>query len=332
MDIAFHKINGLASCNADGNVRLWSLNTFKWKKDLKWHAYKLFMLNEERMLVAVGDKGKNKEITFGLRTYDFNLKDSTGMIVTSGQIQAFAKFNDNHLVWSESVPTARSSEYFIQYCDVELLIQNQKFLNWFIKPTVRVATSWLMKCLQPLPGGFLAGCGDMHKINIYASDGQHVKMLEGHTESISGLRVTSKGNLMSSGVDHSFRIWDFESGECLKKIDLTEGFYEAMVPMPGFQFACKLYEGSAIRIYDSDLEVLCEIGAERIHKSTKRSEILIHLEEDRFASACGSTVRIFDFQKRPKNEKPPHLEWLTHFDVSTGHKNVLNRLKSNLKK
>jgi WD40 repeat protein len=172
-----------------------------------------------------------------------------------------------------------------------------------------------MKCLQPLPRGFLAGCGDSHKINIYEPDSGHFKMLTGHTADVAGLRLTPSGDLMSSGYDRSFLIWDFVSGECLKKIDLTAGNYEAMIALPGNRFACKLYEGTAIRFYGSNMEVLCSIDAKEIHKSTKKSEIFIHLENDRFASACGSTVRIFDFQKKVKTEKPSHVEWLVNYDI-----------------
>jgi hypothetical protein len=74
---------------------------------------------------------------FRVETFDLNMYKSDS-IQTSGSVQTFAQFEKRALVWSETVPKAKDSEYFIQYCQVNTKKVNDKDVYCFLEPKTRI--------------------------------------------------------------------------------------------------------------------------------------------------------------------------------------------------
>jgi len=65
----------------------------------------------------------------------------------------------------------------------------------------------------------VAYAGEEHVITIYdAKDGQLLKTLSGHTESIYGLKWTTDGKIVSGATDNTVKIWDANKGTELKTL------------------------------------------------------------------------------------------------------------------
>ena len=81
-------------------------------------------------------------------------------------------------------------------------------------------------------------------------NGQCLKILQGHTDSIQGLAVTSDGRITISGsADETLKVWNLESGECIKTCKHTRGVDRVLVTSSGNRALS--YDGKAdVQIWD----------------------------------------------------------------------------------
>jgi WD40 repeat protein len=97
-----------------------------------------------------------------------------------------------------------------------------------------------------LPGGKLASCGRNQMVHIW-DPARHVytHVLKGHTREVDKLAVLSDGLLVSGAYDHTFRVWDPNTGLCVMTRDYhRKRDTKSMTALPNCQFAIVYYNGT----------------------------------------------------------------------------------------
>ncbi|KAJ6231330.1 serine/threonine-protein kinase tnni3k-related [Anaeramoeba flamelloides] len=204
--------NSLVTGIMGGNViRFWDLSTgARQKCELKGHTNSVrFLLELENGLLASGSDDKNIII--------WNLTSCRPIHTLRGHnggIRSLKVVGNNDLV----------------SCSTDQTIMVWDMTTWRLKETLRYQYTGV-NALCLIGGLLVSGCFKEIKILDFANDKSttnHKKLL-GHESNVTALIEWKSGKLVCFKEDHTFKIWDLNSDECLQTLGYNGISYKSLL-------------------------------------------------------------------------------------------------------
>ena len=114
-------------------------------------------------------------------------------------------------------------------------------------------------------------------------------MLTGHEGTLSGLCSLKKGLFASSSDDKTIRIWDVETGECLRKLDRHSSTVHSLRASGDFLASAAVDEVRVWRKDSSECVVALVVDAD------KHLNAICWLGSYTLAMTVDSTIKLLDF-------------------------------------
>jgi WD40 repeat protein len=248
------------------------------------------VLPNHKLLLKNGDY----ESDIGMLDLDTLKFEQTGLV--NYVFNNFIMLENGLVVCSE---TSRIVGSFTHHDIVYLRVQ-----NFVLQPVHRIRNghSNLITCLQALPNSEMASGAADNKIKIWSSNYQLLRTLEGHRDSLSYVKYIGNNSILSLADDKAMHLWNYQSGECLKVIEIeinniadlivsmSEGFFVILSKAMYFQ-ELSIYE---MHNYQCVLKM-----DHRFFEGFIKA--IDYLGDKRFVVATSKQIAIFDFQGETKN-------------------------------
>ncbi|OGP52062.1 MAG: hypothetical protein A2Y79_12215 [Deltaproteobacteria bacterium RBG_13_43_22] len=112
---------------------------------------------------------------------------------------------------------------------------------------------WGAMCVRVTPDGRYAVSGSDHgMLNVWSLEsGQSLRILKGHTGSISSVSLTPDGKRAVSGSwDKSLRVWDLQDGLCLFTLEGHTDYFTSVSLTPDGRRAVSVSKDKTLRVWD----------------------------------------------------------------------------------
>lgn len=218
--------NLVVSSSIEGGIKIW---------DLEEHKCIFYDTIEPTQLCLLGAKKFAGARNGTLYVWDTETFENTAT-EAHGKVNCIEKLDENILVSSETVKSCCKYVHNLYFWRLD---KNMKLKQ---RASIRNAHRYDIRCLQALPMGFLASGSTDYKVKIWNKRRKlQRRIFCEHEGNLVCMKYAEPNLLVCGTTSGSIRIWDYEIGICLKRIQEDADWITSLVVLPSGFLGCCVY-------------------------------------------------------------------------------------------